>query len=233
MEVVVISPILSWHRIKILHPWGEDEEGAFGTGEEALAFGLAGNWFLLKVNEGEAAFDGEVLNGEFARGDAGRDEDGALLGCVDPGVTIVEPRLCVDVVDLGTRVGRIGKGRVVIREALVEGELLHACLAMAEDLRLQRPAQQEEVAEGGVAHASDGEAQTALHELRHACLDDGAARVVLHVGNHGLQLPFSPKERVVVVIIEERSLSAGVGGVVLRALRAGHAVWVGRRWGLL
>ena len=51
------------HRFKILQPRGEDEEGAFGTGEETLALGLTGDGFLLEVDEGEAVFDGEVLNG--------------------------------------------------------------------------------------------------------------------------------------------------------------------------
>ena len=93
---------------------------------------------------------------------------------------------------------------------------------MAEDLRLERPAQQEEVAEGRVAHASDGEAQAALHELRHARLQDGPPRVVVHIGQHGLQLVRCVQHRVVVVIIEQRLLVAREGGVVARALRVGH-----------
>ena len=125
----------SRHRVKILRPRGEDKEGAIGAGEETLALGLTGDRLLLKVDEGKAVFDGEVLYGEFAGGDAWGDEDCAFLGCVDPGVTIVEPRLGVDVVDLGTRVERIGKGRVTIREAFVEGEPLFT--KRAEQLSLQ------------------------------------------------------------------------------------------------
>ncbi len=215
------------HRVKILRPGGEDEEGAFGTGEEALALGLFGDGFLLEMDEGEAAVDGDVLHVALAGGDAGGDEDGVVLGSLDPRLAIMLPRLGVDVTNLGAHVGRIREGGVAIREALVEGELPHACHTMAEDLRLERPAQQEEVAEGRVAHATDGEAQAALHELRHARLQDGPPRVVMHIRQHGLQLVRCVQHRVVVVIIEQRLLLARERGVVARALRAGHAVRVG------
>ena len=59
----------SRHRVKILRPRGEDEEGAFGTGEEALALGLFGDGFLLEMDEGEAAVDGDVLHIALAGGD--------------------------------------------------------------------------------------------------------------------------------------------------------------------
>ena len=80
VETVVISTKLSFHRVKILRPRSEDEEGAFGTGEEALALGLFGDGFLLEMDEGEAAVDGDVLHVALAGGDAGGDEDGVVLG---------------------------------------------------------------------------------------------------------------------------------------------------------
>lgn len=49
------------HGVKILRPRGEDEEGAFSAGEEALTFGLLRDGFLLEVDEGEAGVDGNVL----------------------------------------------------------------------------------------------------------------------------------------------------------------------------
>ena len=179
------------------------------------------------MDEGEAAVDGDVLHIALAGGNAGGDEDGVVLGGLDPGLAIMLPRLGVDVTNLGAHVGWIREGGIAVREALVEGELPHACHTMAEDLRLQRPAQQEEVAEGRVAHASDGEAQAALHELRHARLQDGPPRVVMHIGQHGLQLVRCVQHRVVVVVVEQRLPLTREGGIVARALRVGHAVRVG------
>ena len=101
---------LRGHGVEVIGPGGKDEEGAFGTGEEALSLGLAGDGFLLEMDEREALFDGDVLDGEFAGGDTGRDEHGALLGILDPGVTFVLPCLGVGVRDVGTRIGWVGKG---------------------------------------------------------------------------------------------------------------------------
>ena len=140
---MVHSPIeLSRHGVEIIGPGGEDEEGAFGTGEETLAFGLFEDGFLLEMDEGEAGVDGDVLHVALAWGDAGGDEDGVALGGVDPGLTIVEPCLGVGVANVGAGARWIRKGGVAMLEALAEGELLHAGVAMAEDLRLQRSAQQ-------------------------------------------------------------------------------------------
>ena len=103
VETVVVTSKLSWHGIEVIRPRGEDEEGAFGAGEETLAFGLFGDGFLLEVDEGKAGVDSDVLHFEFARRDAGRDEDGVVLGSFDPGLSILEPRLGIDVAHLGAR----------------------------------------------------------------------------------------------------------------------------------
>ena len=148
VEAVVVTSKLAWHGVEILRPRGEDEEGAFSASEEALTFGLLRDGFLLEVDEGEAGVDGNVLHVTLARGNARGDKDDIVLGSFDPCLAITLPCLGVGVGDLGARAGWIGKGGVAILEALVEGELLHTGEAMAEDLHLQRFAQQQEVAEG-------------------------------------------------------------------------------------
>ena len=193
----------SRHRVKILRPGGEDEEGAFGTGEEALAFGLFGDGFLLEMDEGEAAVDGDVLHVALARGDAGSDEDGVVLGSLDPGLAIALPRLGVDVTNLGAHIGRIREGGVAIRVALVEGELPHACHTMAEDLRLEWPAQQEEVAEGRVAHATDGDGEGVLEEVGVLTAHHKTAGIVAEVTLPVLQLAVAHEDVVVIIGFKE------------------------------
>lgn len=89
---------------------------------------------------------------------------------------------------------------------------------MAEDLFLPYPVEEEEIAEGGIVATSDGDMHTPLHEERIEPAEDGAARVVGHIGDHASEVGIVEADGVVVVVIEERALEDGAGGVIGAAL---------------
>ncbi len=174
-------------------PWGKDEEGTVYAGIEARLLGLPvwADGLFLQVYEGKVAKEALVLDELLAGRDAwGDDHGGALHDLLDELVVL----------------HAIGSGGFV---GDAEG-----CLAVAEDLQLARPSQQEEVAEGGIFHAVDDDVQLSLHELGEEAAEDGAARVVGHVCEHALAMGIAQADGVVVVVVEEGALNEGTGGVV-------------------
>ncbi len=89
---------------------------------------------------------------------------------------------------------------------------------MAEDLLLPYPVEEEEIAEGGIVATGDGDMHASLHEEGIESAEDGAARVVGHIGNHASEVVLIETDGVVVVVIEERALEDGARGVIGAAL---------------
>ena len=184
-------------------PRGEDEQAAVGAGLEALALGLPirADGLLLYVDEREAALYALVFHQQLAARDAGRhDYRGAAEDGGEPLVVLL---------------GVVGGGLVGLAVGGVSAVALH--------LHLVRPAQQEEVAEGAVAAAAYLHMEAALHEVGQSAAQDGAARVVVHIGNHGLAVAVVEAHGVVVVVIEQRAALSAHKGVVFLALLFGEA----------
>ena len=87
--------------------------------------------------------------------------------------------------------------------------------AMAKHLHLPCPSQKEEIAEGGIVAPSDDDMQASLHEGGIETEDDGAARVIAHVVEHGGEVAavvaavrVGEADGVVVVVIEEGAIFA-------------------------
>ena len=91
-------------------------------------------------------------------------------------------------------------------------------LAVAHHLHLTRPPQKEQVAECPITTTAYLHMQTSAHEIGQELPQLNTARVVMHVGYHRLTVALVKAHRVVVVIIEERSLLASHKGVVFLAL---------------
>jgi hypothetical protein len=75
--------------------------------------------------------------------------------------------------------------------------------------------------------------EASAHELGARMANDGAARVILHIANHGGEMPrvnasclITQADGIVVVIIPEGLARLRVGGVVFSALALGEAVKV-------
>ena len=56
---------------------------------------------------------------------------------------------------------------------------------MTEHLHLPCPTKEEEITEGGIVAPSDDDMKASLHEGGGETEDDGAARVIAHVVEHG------------------------------------------------
>ena len=99
---------------------------------------------------------------------------------------------------------------------------------MTEHLHLPCPTQEEEIAEGGIVAPSDDDMQASLHEGGVETEDDGTARVIAHVVEHGGEVAavvaairVGEADGVVVVVIEEGALDARAGGIIGGALGSG------------
>lgn len=96
---------------------------------------------------------------------------------------------------------------------------------MTEHLHLPCPTQEEEIAEGGIVAPSDDDMKATLHEGGIETEDDGTARIIVHVANHGGEVAavvgavgVGEADGVVVVVIEEGALDARAGGIIGRTL---------------
>ena len=96
---------------------------------------------------------------------------------------------------------------------------------MAEHLHLPCPTQEEEIAEGGIVATIDDDMLASLHEGGIETKDDGTARVIVHVVDHGGEVAtvvaavgVGEADGVVVVVIEEGALDARTGGIIGGAL---------------
>ena len=93
---------------------------------------------------------------------------------------------------------------------------------MALHLHLAGPAEQEEVAEGSKAVVADADVQASLHEVGQGPPQQGPARVVVDVGDHGFAVAVVEADGVVVVVVEEGALPALHEGVVFLPLPMGE-----------
>ena len=101
---------------------------------------------------------------------------------------------------------------------------------MTEHLHLPCPSQEEEIAEGGIVAPSDDDMQASLHEGGVETEDDGAARVIAHVVEHGGEVAavvaavrVGEADGVVVVVIEEGAIFALHREIGNGALLLSHA----------
>ena len=100
---------------------------------------------------------------------------------------------------------------------------------MAEHLHLPCPTKEEEIAEGGIVATIDDDMLASLHEGGIETKDDGTARVIVHVVDHGGEVAtvvaavgVGEADGVVVVVIEEGALNARAGGIIGGALGMIH-----------
>ena len=91
-------------------------------------------------------------------------------------------------------------------------------LAVAHHLHLTRPPQKEQVAECTIVTIAYLHMQTSAHEIGQELPQLSTARVVMHVGYHRLTVALVKAHRVVVVVIEERSLLASHEAVIFLPL---------------
>ena len=101
---------------------------------------------------------------------------------------------------------------------------------MAEHLHLPCPTKEEEIAEGGIVATIDDDMLASLHEGGIETKDDGTARVIVHVVDHGGEVAtvvaavrVGEADGVDVVVIEEGAIFALYREIGNGALLLSHA----------
>lgn len=174
------------------------------------------------MDEWDEAFETFVLHRLFALGDTGSDDNrGALHHLRHPAVVLLTEGGGIFVWHACDHIGRGGIG-IAILLALLGGEMMEACLAMAEHLHLRCPAKEEEITESGIVHAIDDDVQAAFEELRHDTHEDGTAGIVRDVVYHAAQMFGIDTDGIVVVVVEEGALDTRARGVVMVAALLAH-----------
>lgn len=164
---------------------------------------IAKDRLFLDMDEGIAFFYAAVLYYALSIGDAWGDDDGGTL-----------QHLCLPLGTL-TAIGFC----LLVWGATVGG------FTMTENLHLSCPTKEEEIAKGGIVATINDDMQASLHEGGIETEDDGTARVIVHVVEHGGEVAtvvaavrVSEADGVVVVVIEEGALDTRAGGIIGGAL---------------
>ena len=204
MEAAVVG--VSRHAFDWRHvidaPWCENQQAAVSAGIESLSFGLPIGIYrvFLDMDERVSLFQAFVFHHQFAPRDARRDNH---RGTLDDGIHPLPVLLCI-----------VAGGLVRFPAIGMHAVALH--------LHLACPPQQEEIAKGAVVAFSNPDMKATLHQLWQCAAQNGAARVVVDVGDHGLLVSLVDAHGVVVIVIEQGPMHPAHQCVVFLALPLGH-----------
>ena len=85
-------------------------------------------------------------------------------------------------------------------------------------LKFVCPSQQKEIAKDAKGPVAYLHMQAPLHHIWHEAAQDGAARIVAHIGYHGFTVPVVKAYGVVIIVIEKRSALPFRQGIILLPL---------------
>lgn len=189
------------HGIEI--PRGQYQQATSGTGLETLTLGfpIGADGLFLQMYQRIALLQAFFFHQELAPRDAGCDDD--RLSAENGGQPLVV------------------LGGVVV--GVLVGEAADRMAPVALHLKLASPTQEEGVAENAVAALAYHDMEAALHHVGQPSTQEGAARVVVHIGYHRLAVAVVEADGIVVVVVEKRALASADKRVVLLALLFGEA----------
>ena len=204
MEAAIVAiggdPGYGSHRVEV--PWGEDKQGSTNAGFETatLGFPIGADGLLLKVYQRVAFLQAFGLHHQFATRNT---------RCHYHRGT--SHHLCYPFVMLA---GVVVGGFVRLSADRMAAVALH--------LYFVGPPQEEKVTEGTVAAVANPDMQAALHYVWQQAAQDGAAWVVMYIGNHRLTVAVIKADRVVVVVIKQWTILSAYHGIVFFALLPGE-----------